>query len=148
MCVSAMPCFSILRPYCVRYTKSQRTEGGGCDKSNLTITVLKKEGCGIRWFHMLSQSGRWKTGLHVKDTDACSLWMHGSLCWADFYNICRRSLFDWHKASRALFLMSPAIKNDRFEGSGGMMGCQLFRRPLPALTAHSSGRSPFDHFIL
>lgn len=44
--------------------------------------------------------------------------------------------------------MSPAIKIDRFEGSGGMMGCQLFRRPLPALTAHSSGRSPFDHFIL
>lgn len=44
--------------------------------------------------------------------------------------------------------MSPAIKNDRFEGSGGVMGCQLFRRPLPALTAHSSGRSPFDHFIL
>lgn len=27
-CVSAMPCFSILRPYCVRYTKSQRTGGG------------------------------------------------------------------------------------------------------------------------
>lgn len=128
--------------------KVTKDRGGGCDKSNLTITVLKKEGCGIRWFHMLSQSGRWKTGLHVKDTDACSLWMHGSLCWADFYNICRRSLFDWHKASRALFLMSPAIKNDRFEGSGGMMGCQLFRRPLPALTAHSSGHSPFDHFIL
>lgn len=128
--------------------KVTKDRGGGCDKSNLTITVLKKEGCGIRWFHMLSQSGRWKTGLHVKDTDACSLWMHGSLCWADFYNICRWSLFDWHKASRALFLMSPAIKNDRFEGSEGMMGCQLFRRPLPALTAHSSGRSPFDHFIL
>lgn len=123
--------------------KVTKDRGGG-GKSNLTITVLKKEGCGIRWFHMLSQSGRWKTGLHVKDTE-----MHVHFgCWADFYNICRRSLFDWHKASRALFLMSPAIKIDRFEGSGGMMGCQLFRRPLPALTAHSSGRSPFDHFIL
>lgn len=45
------------------------TKDRGGDKSNLTITVLKKEGCGIRWFHMLSQSGRWKTGLHVKDTE-------------------------------------------------------------------------------
>lgn len=38
--------------------KVTKDRGGGCDKSNLTITVLKKEGCGIRWFHMLSQSGR------------------------------------------------------------------------------------------
>lgn len=38
--------------------KVTKDRGGVCDKSNLTITVLKKEGCGIRWFHMLSQSGR------------------------------------------------------------------------------------------
>lgn len=39
-------------------TQSHKGQREGCDKSNLTITVLKKEGCGIRWFHMLSQSGR------------------------------------------------------------------------------------------
>lgn len=49
--------------------KVTKDRGGGGNKSNLTITVLKKEGCGIRWFHMLSQSGRSRTGLRVKDTE-------------------------------------------------------------------------------
>lgn len=63
MCVSAMPCFSILRPYCVRYTKSQRTEGGG--QKQLDYHSAKKRGL---WNQVVSHvESVWQ----VKNRTAC-----------------------------------------------------------------------------